>query len=224
MNLTAMTSRFVSVATLGVLCAFTAVAGPIAVANSSFESPGTFLGIGCPGTGCSFSIAPISGWTTGLGAASGQFRPGNPSNTDYFNTLTDGSTIAYSDGATLSQTAVFTPVLEGFVYTLMVDLGNRINVPFDASADLLINGHHIAASGLTPASGNWSTFTATYIGLQADAGALISIELLSSGSQAEFDNVRLSVSDVAVPEPADVTLLGLGLAGLLAFARRLRAR
>jgi hypothetical protein len=182
------------------------------------------LGNGNCGPGCSFSTSntPISGWSATVTPSifHGQFQPGNPS--IYFNTLPDGPTVAYSDSSTLSQTVEAT-VLEGFVYTLMVELGQRNDAAFTASADLLINGHHITATGTAPGSGNWATFTASYVGLQADVGRPITIELLSSGSQAEFDNVRLGVSAVAIPEPAGVTLLGLGLAGLLVFARRKRA-
>jgi PEP-CTERM motif len=112
-------------------------------------------------------------------------------------------------------------VVTGVTYTLMVDLGARKdNVAFAAAADLLINGIHYAAIGTAPAPGDWSTFTATYVGLAADAGKSITIELLSSGPQGDFDNVRLSDS---VPEPAGMTLLGLGLVGLSVFARRKRA-
>jgi hypothetical protein len=221
-----MISRFLSVATLGVLCVFTALAGPITVNNFTFETlPTGGLPIDGCGAGCLFSVAAIPGWTTGtIGTGqSGQFQPGNPANTLYFNALSDGPTSAYSNGASPIFQTVSPTVSEGFVYTLTVDLGKRKDAAFTATADLLINGNHIAAIGLAPASGTWSTFTATYIGSQADAGKSITIELDSSGAQSNFDDVRLSVSDVAIPEPAGVTLLGLGLAGLLVFARRKRA-
>jgi hypothetical protein len=217
----AMTSRFMSVVTLGFLCAFAAVASPIFVSNFSFETfPSGGLPLGC-GTGCSYSIDSIPGWSnTG---DSGQFQPGPPATTAFFTTLSDGPTVAYSNGPAISQT-VAGGVVVGTTYTLMVDLGMRHDTPFTASADLLINGQHITATGTTPLAGTFSTFTATYLGVAADSGQAITIELLSAGPQGDFDNVRLgAVSAAATPEPAGVTLLGLGLAGVLVFARRKRA-
>jgi hypothetical protein len=222
MNLRALVSRFVSVAALAVICGFSAMAGPINVANFSFETlPAGGLPTAC-GAGCSFSVDAIPGWSNA--GDSGQFQPGNPANTTFFNTLPAGPTIAYSNVAAPPISQVVSPtVVTGVTYTLMVDLGARKdNVPFAAAADLLINGNHIAAIGTAPAAGDWSTFTATYVGLAADSGKSITIELLSSGVQGDFDNVRLSDSTV-VPEPAGITLLGLGLVGLSVFARRKRA-
>jgi hypothetical protein len=222
MNLMAMTSRFGLVATLGVLCAFTVVAGTIPVANFSFETiPVGGRGGGC-GTGCFFSAGPaaIPNWL-GSDSTSGEFQPGTQlGNTTKFSVLSDGITSAYSNGATLSQTVA--TVVAGFTYTLMVDLGERNDIPtFMGSADLLINGKHYLAIGNAPLAGHWSTFTATYLGTVLDSGQPITIELFSPGAQANFDNVRLSGG--FTPEPAGVTLLGLGLAGLLIFGRRRRA-
>ena len=220
MNPKALAFRFVSIATLGFLSAFTALAGVISVANASFETlPAGGLPSGC-GTGCSFSEAVIPGWSNS--GISGQFQPGTPATT-FFTSLPDGPTVAFSNDTTppISQT-VGTKVQLGVTYTLMVDLGWRNDFgSFTSAADLMINGNAITAIGTAPTQGNWSTFTATYTGLASDVGSSITIELLTSGGQGDFDNVRLS--DSTVPEPAGFTLLGLGLAGLLVFARRQRA-
>jgi len=222
MNPMAMTSRFVSVAALSLLGALSAAATPIFVSNFSFETiPGVSLPNGC-GSGCSYSVGVIPFWTsTGV---TGQFRPGTPA-TPFFHTLSDGITSAYSDSAgIISQTLIGTVVVPGTTYTLHVDLGRRTDLPFTASADLLVNGSHFLAVGTTPTLGNWSTFTATYVGLPGDNGLGLTIELLSSGRQGNFDNVVMSsVTGAGVPEPTSVTLIGLGLAGLLVFARRKRA-
>jgi hypothetical protein len=114
-----------------------------------------------------------------------------------------------------SQTVGGTVVL-GEVYTLLVDIGWRLDAGFTGSADLLINGHTYAATGTTPAQGTWSTYTVTYTGLAADVGRSITIDLNSSGSQGNFDNVRLdgTLGESGVPEPASFLLIGPALIAL----------
>jgi hypothetical protein len=224
MNPMGMVSRFVSVAALGLTCAFVAVAGPINVVNFSFELPvpGGFPGGVCGTISGCWSVGPIPGWTRG--GDSGLYQPGTPGNTVHFSTISDGPTVAYSNGGIISQ-IVSQTVVPGDVYTLMVDLGRRNDYPaFEGAADLLIGGaggvRTPLASGIVPSVGHWSTFTATYVGLSTDIGKSITIELIALGVQGDFDNVRLSSS---APEPAGVTLFGLGLVALLAVARRKRA-
>jgi len=215
--------RFAWVAALGVLCAFSAAASPIFVSNFSFEDVGGSLPFGC-GTGCSYSTGAIVGWT-GSTATSGEFKPGVPANTTYFSTLSNGITSAYADtaGTTLSQTVAAT-VQVGSTYTLTVDLGARKDLLFGASADLRINGHVFTATGIAPTAGNWSSFTATYVGVIADANDPITIELVATRRQANFDNVRLDVvAPSGIPEPTGVTLVGMGLGLLIFAANRKRA-
>ena len=191
--------------------------GPITVMNPSFETlPLGGLGLGC-GTNCRFSNGPIPGWTTASSIpASGQIQPGP----GQFSSLPDGPTSAYTNGPTISQTVGAT-VEAGIEYILAVDLGARLDQPFAGSADLLIGPSMIVpATGVTPTLGNWSTFTATFMGTAADAGDSITIQLVSGRVQGNFDNVQLT----AVPEPSFMGVVGIGLAGLLAFARRNRLR
>jgi hypothetical protein len=198
------------------------LASPIFVSNFSFETlPGAGLpNTGC-GSGCAYSTTAIPGWTTvGTG---GQFQPGTPANTAYFTSLSDGPTSAYSNGtgAIISQTVIPTVVL-GEVYTLMVDIGSRLDEPFDGTAAILINGNTYNATGTTPTRGTFGTFTATYTGLLADVGKPITIELLSTGEQGNFDNVRLdgAVLGTANPEPASFVLMGSALLALTGILRR----
>ena len=213
-------SRLIPVALLALSFSGGSMYGaPILVTNPSFETlPAGGLSIPCTGTGCSYSTDPVPGWIA-AGGGSGQFQPGTTPNT-YFDTLSDGPTNAYINnaGATLSQT-VFPVVQTGVTYTLEVDLGFRKDTAFAASVDLLINGILYPAIGVVPVQGNWSTYTATYVGLAADAGQAITIVLNASGVQANYDNVRLSDSLVAIPEPGGVLLFATGMLLVLSVRR-----
>jgi len=209
--------------TLLTVCSAFAI--PITVNNFSFEQIfGSALGTGCGGPpACSYSVGPIPGWTTTPSSAvAGQFRPG-PSPSPFFTApLPNGITDAYSNtaGSMLTQT-VTTLAQAGVTYTLLVDLGHRLDYPFVSAADLLINGIPHVATGVVPTSGNWSTFTTTYTAIGADTGSAITIRLLTSGLQSEFDNVRLSDSTVSgVPEPEVMGMIGAGFVALALFARR----
>jgi hypothetical protein len=202
------------------LGAFTAAASPITVTNFSLENISPLTSLTRSFSGGTFANQAIFGWT-GSGS-SGPYRP----NASAFTTIPDGTTVAYSDGNTLSQ--IVAVVQAGFTYTLMVDLGHRRDLAFLSEADLRVDlgGTTVASAPLAPTPGNWVTYTASFVGSNADLGKAIIIALVSHGHQGDFDNVRFDATAplaTAAPEPAGVTLLGLGLAGLLGFARRKRA-
>jgi hypothetical protein len=201
----------------------TAHATPIFVDNFSFETlPGGSLPFGC-GTDCSYGFDTIPGWdSTG---SSGQFRPGPPATTTYFDSVPDGTTIAFTNGGSISQTVLAT-VDVGFIYTLLVEQGVRNDFPDPGLVELLIGGVPIFATGVpaAPGSGGWSTYTATYVGTVADFGKSIGISLVSASAQGDWDNVRLdAVGPSATPEPLSLALLGIGLAALGMTRRRNQA-
>jgi hypothetical protein len=180
-------NSLLALATL-LLAAAPGFANSISLANFSFETlPVGGLPIPCSGAGCSYSVDPIPGWS--IAGGGGQFQPG-PTPNQYFNSLSDGPTHAYSSGGTISQTIGGTVQL-GVVYTFQVDIGYRLDSGFAGTADLLINGNTYTATGVQPVQGTFGTFTATYTGLLADVGQAITLELQSSGGQGNFDNVRL---------------------------------
>jgi hypothetical protein len=198
-------------------------AGAITVTNPSFETlPNGPLPLTC-GTGCAYSTdGNIPGWTTT--GASGLLQSGAPVNTTYFNTAATGSTIAYANSGSISQTVGATVQL-GVIYTLLVDVGVRKDVGDPGTEALVINGNTILATGVLPAAGGFSTFTATYTGLAADVGKAITIQLATASAQGDWDNVRLSDNTTsAVPEPASMMLMGLAtFAGAIMIRRKRQA-
>ena len=210
----------ISAAACATFAASSAFAVPITVGNASFESlPPGGLPFGC-GPACSYSVDVIPGWSTVNLSQTGQFQPGTAG---YFNSVPNGITVAYTNGGTISQTVGPTVAL-GVVYTLQVEQGVRNDIGDPGVIDLLINGTPWFATGVAATPGNWSTYTATYIGLLADVGKAITIELSSAAGQGDWDNVSLSDNTATgVPEPLTLALFGAGLAGMAGMRRRKKA-
>jgi len=197
----------------------------IPVTNFSFETlPGG--GLNQTGSNCSntYSVGAIPVWIESGPGPSGQFNPGTPG--CIFNSVPNGSIIAYTNDGTLSQTVSAT-VVTGNTYTLTVFEGTRADccTAGGDTADLLVNGVQYFATGTVATAGNWTQWTATYTGLAADAGDSITIQLGGTGNQADFDDVTLSyTTPSAVPEPAYLTLLAAGLGGMMMVVRRRSAK
>jgi hypothetical protein len=196
--------------------------------NSSFQTlpSGGLPGGGC-GVGCSYGFGAIPGWTySETGEQVGQFQPGTEDgNYAYFNYVPDGITVVETVGPTLSQ-VVNTTVQAGVTYTMTVDIGTRNDEASDGSADLLIDGVQYMATGTMAAAGDWATFTVSYVGLAADIGDAITIQLNDpeAGVAATFSDVTLTESESdpppEVPEPRFMGGFGLALFCLFALYRR----
>ena len=169
----------------------------------------------------------VPGWTqsaiydTTTGSFSGEFKPGVPTITTYFNSVPDGNIVVRALNATISQTvtAVADP---GATYTLNVDLGFSKKVADDGRIYLDVNGKEVEGTPTAPVvqeSGNWVDYTASYTATAADSGGPIGIILwsLGRGPQGFFDNVRLAEvtpQSPSVPEPATWAMMLIGFSGL----------
>ena len=191
--------------------------------NYSFENlPVGGLPEDCGG-GCVSGVGDIPGWTFSEPNTSGQAQPGAQlGNFTYVNSIPDGITVAFSNLATISQTVGVVQL--GVFYSLSVDVGLIKTFGALGSVELLIgNNAPIIATGLIPPEGDWSTYMATYVGLVGDVGQPITISLIPGDSTSIWDNVRLSDSLASpVPEPSTLSIIGLGLMGLVGIAHRRR--
>ncbi len=204
-----------------------AIAGPITVANYSFEGPVQV------GNGFN-NPSGITSWVT-TGAETAVWNPAltfsvfSPP-TPYFSTaIPDGVQIGYSNAGTIAQTLTAT-YESGYLYNLTVAVGLRNFVagpgqyiPATATMELFAGTTaNIIASLPIPVSsiarGTFQDFTLSVAG-GAWNGQAIGILFTSGGEQLDIDNVRLN----SVPEPGTLILLGGALAGIGVVRRRKQA-
>lgn len=205
------------------LASTNASAGTITVLNPSFETLAAGypnFGPGSCAPGCTYSLGlGIPDWNASPTSSSyGQFQPGNPANTAYYNNpLPDGPTVAFISGGALYQTVV-NSMVAGVTYTLGVDVGYRKDLADDGSVGLGIGNNFLSGSFLSISngqqfSGNWVFDTVSYTATAADQGQMLSVVLDNTGGQGNFDNVSVSAS----PLPSTWTMLIAGFVGLLGF-------
>ena len=215
---------------LALAAASPAQATDIAVSNFNFEA--NARPDGSAGTG------QLSNWAIVGGANVGTYNP----STAFYNTpqITDpansgvigsmnGPNLAYifEAGATITNTTGHAIVL-GETYQLTVAVGQRSNAQSFSPVMLsLLDGNSLLASttvSTPPAANSVGDVSLGYTAQAGDSGNLRIQLKLVSGLYGDFDNVRLTAS--AVPEPASLGLMALGLGGLAGMSgmRRQRSR
>jgi hypothetical protein len=171
----------------------------IVVDNFSFEAPALGDGSWAPG---------IPSWTQ-IAGTGGVF---DPTTVQFPAGVPDGDNSAFLNGGTIGQTITAETLLPDTIYTLEVDVGNRVDKPFPGyEIQLLVDGAVRATAdetSVSPADGVFATATASFTTVPADAGQSLEIRLLSSGQQVNFDDVRLTRSFCGGNAPPVVTITG----------------
>ena len=213
-----------------------ASAGPVAIANHSFEEPN------CTTSNCSAlnpwgvpftAVGSVVGWQ--ISGTAGVILPsGVPSFSAVGYGATDGNQIGYANGGGSLTQELQTTLEANTLYVLSVDVGNRPDPgysPFAFAAQLYAGNALLAnddgsEAGVAP--GSFETVTLQYAAFEGDPliGQALSIKLLAYGIQTNWDNVRLDAlpipaNQVPTPVPAALPLLLSSLASL-GFMRRRR--
>ena len=187
-------------------------ATPIAIVNAGFETAPITEGqyTVLPGIGDSTGINtlnPAPGWSV-----SGYAGLWNPAGTTYFDSVPEGTNIAYGESANSSFSQILSStLLANTVYTLQVEVGRRKDRTFGGyRVQLLAGGNLLLEDNTTkvPASNTFLTSTVSFITASSHAylGQNLEIRLISLGGQTNFDNVRLDAV-TTVPEISSLYLL-----------------
>jgi len=198
---------------------------PITIVNSGFEDD-----VLAPG---GFTVNTFAdGWTCGPNgsgsAVCGAFRPQAG---QYVNPIPGGVNLAYSNGGDISE-ILSTNLAPNTMYTLTVSVGRRLDDPFPGYQVWLSSGiaSNILAfdnNTLSPNAGDFLLSTVQFTsGSSVTAAPLIITLVGQNGAQTNFDNVALTATSSAVPEPgtAGFCLIGLALVCVPKTLRGILAR
>lgn len=138
------------------------------------------------------STGSLVGWVS-LGGSDGTY---NPSTTHYAGGVApEGQNVGFSQGGTIAQ-VLSASLMPSHRYRLDVLVGDPLHRPFPGFVVQLLAGGVVLAeaTGPTPANGTFVPVSVTYDAHRNDPhlGQVLEIRLRAVGTQANFDDVRLS--------------------------------
>jgi hypothetical protein len=196
-------------------------AGPNLIMDYSFES----AGVGKGGV-ADFTGTQLPGWT----ATTGEIEVRN----DLVGTAEDGVDFVELDSTANSSMSTTFDSVAGQLYTLSFYYSGRpVNATYNggfpggvvpsSSEGLAFNVGSFSGSLFAPTNTTsdnvWQQYTTTFLG----TGGVMTLSFAATGTSdsygASLDNVSVTTT---VPEPMPLTMMGVGLLGLMGLRKRLR--
>ncbi len=156
----------------------------------------------------------LSGWTVTTGNVD--------VNTGYHPLATDGNNVLDLSGTAVGGISQTIATTAGNTYSLTFDYGSNVEYPIDTALLNVTGASSLISETLAPTTSPFRSYSNSFVANSATTTIdFSSLSTNNTGFGGVFlDNVSVSLTSEAVPEPSSIALLGLGTLGLLARRKR----